>query len=338
MAQFAKKTVLIGGLVALVWLAGSSSLYADTISTSFEFSRSGTFSIGQSPISAEFSGGAAQTVGVRAYYHSGAFSWHVPRDGMGVVSFETPAQELDFWFRDTAGAASSTYRVVNTAGNVIAQGNGSQSFNRVSVTLPSSDPLIATVEFLNSGGGDTVVDDFSFTASLDSMDPDTRIVLALEEPPEAAVLSGIGNLRGFAASPDGIERVELLINGQASGDIPYGGSRRDVGNRFPDLPDSDDSGFSMAFNYNLLTVGENTITVRAISSIDSYRERSSTFTVTKFHREFFGGSIAADLSATQLATDGNDIAVQGMVIDGETYDVKLRWSTATQGFQIVEIR
>jgi hypothetical protein len=146
-------------------LLASSAAYAESFFTSFEFSNSGTFSIGDTPLSATFSGGSAQTVGVAAYYHSGRFSWHVPSAGMANVTFETPVESVNFWFRDTNGAASSSYQFFDTNGTIIRSGNGSQSFVNVGLERSESQTRIARLKFSSVGGGDTVVDDFGYTVT-----------------------------------------------------------------------------------------------------------------------------------------------------------------------------
>jgi len=141
----------------------SNIAYPVTFSTSFEFSMAGTFSIGEEPFTATFSGGTAQTVGTGAYYHSGQFSWHVPSGGLASVSFETPVDNVNFWFRDTENAASSSYRIYDTGDTLIANGSGGQAFVNVLLSRSGSQTRIARLEFDSAGGGDTVVDDFSYT-------------------------------------------------------------------------------------------------------------------------------------------------------------------------------
>ena len=132
--------------------------------------------------------------------------------------------------------------------------------------------------------------------ALPAPEPDEGIIIKLEEPRDDSNYSGIGNLRGFALSIDGIERVELYVDGKYKGDLPYGGSRRDVGEKNPEIPNSNDSGFSQAFNYNNLALGEHTITARAIAKNGEFNESSGAFTVQKFHKSFFSDSNAIDLS------------------------------------------
>jgi glucose/arabinose dehydrogenase len=147
------------------FLLFSHAVHTETFSTSFEFSNSGTFSIGQAPLTASFSGGSTKTIGNPAYYHTGLFSWHVPSGGTANVNFVTAVDSVAFWFRDTAGAASSAYRIYDTGDTVIANGSGSQAFVNVLLSRTGSDTRIARMEFESMGGGDTVVDDFSYTVT-----------------------------------------------------------------------------------------------------------------------------------------------------------------------------
>jgi len=83
------------------------------------------------------------------------------------------------------------------------------------------------------------------------------IILTVEEPLDSSVYSGVSNIRGWTVAPLGIERIELLVNGVFQTNIPSGGRRSDVGAEFPDFPNSNESGFAMAFNYSNLVEGQN---------------------------------------------------------------------------------
>ena len=87
-------------VISCATLLLSPPAHPDTFNTSFEFSNAGTFSIGDEPLTATFSGGRAQTVGIGAYYHSGRFSWHVPAGGLATVTFDnsvTRTPTTDDW-------------------------------------------------------------------------------------------------------------------------------------------------------------------------------------------------------------------------------------------------
>ena len=121
-------------------------------------------------------------------------------------------------------------------------------------------------------------------------------------------------------------------------DAPYGGFRNDVGNVFPDIENASASGFSLAWNYNDMSPGEHTITARAYNQSDEFIESSSTFTVTRFHKPFFGADDEVGLSGAQCAVSDSQISLEDVVMDGQVYDILLDWRTAAQDFQIIELR
>ena len=129
--------------------------------------------------------------------------------------------------------------------------------------------------------------------------PGETLRLALEEPVAGSVYSGIGNLRGWSVASAGIDRIEIWFDGAYAFDAPYGGARGDVGNIFPDIANASSSGFSLAWNYNNMSPGEHTITARAYNQSDEFVESSSTFTVTRFHKPFFGADDEVALSGAQ---------------------------------------
>jgi hypothetical protein len=72
------------------------------------------------------------------------------------------------------------------------------------------------------------------------------------------------------------------VDGAYAFDAPYGASRGDVGDAFPDVDDSSNSGYSLAFAYSLLSAGEHSITAVAHSELGNTKEVTNTFTVVKF--------------------------------------------------------
>ena len=162
--------------------------------------------------------------------------------------------------------------------------------------------------------------------------------IALEEPIEGESHTGVGNLRGWAVSSDGIQKVEILINGAYIFDAPYGGSRLDVGGAFPEVPNSSDSGFSLAFNYSNLSAGPHTITAIAHSSSGATVEGSASFEVVRFDSSFISDENAVDLSSASCALDTNEISIVDALVEGSLLDLRLKWRKAEQGFEIIEIR
>lgn len=162
--------------------------------------------------------------------------------------------------------------------------------------------------------------------------------LSLEEPIDGRIHMGVGNLRGWAVSSEDITRVEILVDGISQFDAPYGGNRTDVGDAFPDIPNSSKSGFSLAFNYSGLTFGQHTVTAVAHTAGGQTLESSATFEVVRFDEEFIPGDDAVDLTDSGLTAAGNEITITDVIVDGAVHDLILKWRPAEQGFEIIEIR
>ena len=171
-----------------------------------------------------------------------------------------------------------------------------------------------------------------------SVTPGDTLRVSLEEPVKGDTYSGVGNLRGWSVATVGVDRVEIWIDGAYAFEAPYGGERGDVGDAFPDIEGSANSGFSTAWNYSLMDLGEHTITARAYNTNGQYAESSKTFVVTRFHKPYLGKSDEVDLSGAQCSLEDSQISVSDAIMDGSVYDILLEWRTAAQDFQIIEIR
>lgn len=163
--------------------------------------------------------------------------------------------------------------------------------------------------------------------------------ISLEEPVDGSVVSGISNLRGWAVSSLGVSKIEIFIDGQYAFEVPYGGQRTDVESAFPEIDGSLNSGFGQTYNYNDLGSGSHTITARATTQGGAIVERSSSFVVVDFGQEFISNpSFPSAVGATASVDGSGAIIVQGVTTEsGDFYSVKLRWSTATQGYEIAGI-
>jgi hypothetical protein len=161
--------------------------------------------------------------------------------------------------------------------------------------------------------------------------------VTLEEPAVGLVHMGVGNLRGWAVSSAGIRKVEAFLDGEFLGEIPYGGARTDVGLAFPDIDGSDQSGFGMSFNYSGLSAGIHTIEVVAHSIDNKTASDSAQFETVRFDKEFIGAGEVINLNAAASVLANEQIRVENISIAGKYYNLLLRWRTAEQGFEIVEI-
>ena len=124
------------------------------------------------------------------------------------------------------------------------------------------------------------LDSFNPVAADDGTTGTFRVVL--EEPVAGEIHGGIGNLRGWAIASDGIEKVEIWTDGVYSFDVPYGGVRGDVAGAFPDVTNSTESGFSMAYSYSNLSAGAHSIRAVAYNASGVTHESVAQFEVVKF--------------------------------------------------------
>ena len=167
--------------------------------------------------------------------------------------------------------------------------------------------------------------------------PETVLQVILEEPAAGLVHMGVGNLRGWAVSSVGIRKVEAYLDGEFLAEIPYGGTRGDVGAVFPDISGSRLSGFSMSLNYSGLSAGSHTLEIIAESIDNKTMSSSVEFQTIRFDSEFIGPGEVIDLNAAASVLSGDEMRVENISIAGKSYNLLLRWRTAEQGFEIVEL-
>ena len=201
---------------------------------------------------------------------------------------------------------------------------------------------------LGHGGGRVIVPGSSnydaFESYVELLNPpdvpasDAIHRVALEEPLANEAHTGVGNLRGWAVATDGIAKVTILIDGVVFSDAPYGGARGDVGGAFPDIPNATESGFSLAFNYSDLQAGPHMITAVAYTLDGTTKESSAEFEVVRFDSAFVTGDDAVNLNNASCMVEADQISIVDATVDGAILDLLLKWRTAEQGFEIVEIR
>ena len=163
------------------------------------------------------------------------------------------------------------------------------------------------------------------------------IVLRLEEPTSGGTASGVANIRGWAIGMNGINRVEVSIDGVSQGNIPSGGPRDDVGSAYPDYPGSYTSGFSMAFNYNNLSRGTHTLTVKAVGMDATQAFDSATFNVVRFDPPFISDPAAISLGSARAQVSGNVLHLDDVWGAGKYYDLTLSWRPASQKFEPIQV-
>ena len=151
------------------------------------------------------------------------------------------------------------------------------------------------------------------------LDRDIKVVI--EEPAVGESYSGVTNLRGWVVSPAGIGRyaLEVYIDGEFAFYMPVGGNRADVAETYPNYPSSDQSGFSMAFNYKSLSPGTHEIKVRAFDNVDNYNDAWVSFAAERFNSDFIADESEIDLSTTENVSlvDNQTYSVSGATVEGQ---------------------
>jgi len=165
-----------------------------------------------------------------------------------------------------------------------------------------------------------------------------EIQFSIGEPIADSYRSGIGQISGWAVSYDQIVAVEAFIDGVSVGLVPYGGTRQDVAAAFPGVPNSENSGWSMKWNYSLLAEGEHTLTV-VVTDIEGDQQSSDvTFNTTRFKSEFIADPASVRIAGAAITTpEQGRIVIAGAEVEGESVDIELHWDTASQQFLIDKI-
>ena len=176
-----------------------------------------------------------------------------------------------------------------------------------------------------------------FVTSLAGAVRDERIKVSIEEPANGASYSGISNLRGWAVSPEGVGEylLEVFIDGEFAFYLSPYGQRTDVGNAFPDYPNSDTGGFSMAYNYKDLAPGEHEVKVVVYDNAGNHNSAISVFRTERFNSSFIAQDAEIDLSTTDsiYLYDDQTYLVSGATLEGEKWDFILTWDRASQSFK-----
>ena len=209
--------------------------------------------------------------------------------------------------------------------------------------------LLSKITGGSGHGGGQVVSQGSanyqtFSTYMDLLSDDEQPVdpgvlkVTLEEPVKGQVHTGVGNLRGWAVASEGITKVEILVDGVLAFEAPYGGERGDVGGAFPDVAGSSESGFSLAYNYSSLSAGSHTITAVAHNALGETKKSAARFEVVRFDSAFISDPNAVTLNNASCTVSSDEISLVDALVEGSVHDLRLKWRTAEQGFEIIEIR
>jgi uncharacterized protein YkwD len=162
-----------------------------------------------------------------------------------------------------------------------------------------------------------------------------EVQFAIGEPAEGSIKSGIGQISGWAVSDREIVSVEAFIDGASLGLVPYGGSRLDVADAFPQYSDAEHSGWSMKWNYALHEPGEHVLTMVFTEDDGSQTIQERLFSTTRFHAEFISDPAAVRTEEALVSSPARGrLRIEGAEVEGEIVDLELAWDRAAQQFQI----
>jgi len=122
--------------------------------------------VGVSPDSADLGGDAfGGRIGLGALYHSGARSWMVQANGIGVITFETDADIVEFYARVLSSATGDTVITAFDVSDVIVDGPLAVEPG-TGWQLISLSGGIARIDVVNLDGAQlNGIDDFGFTST-----------------------------------------------------------------------------------------------------------------------------------------------------------------------------
>ncbi|PWU00632.1 MAG: hypothetical protein C5B51_24770 [Terriglobia bacterium] len=100
---------------------------------------------------------------------------------------------------------------------------------------------------------------------------------------QPAGISGHLRVKGWALSPAGMQRVELLLGDQPPVQARYGLYRPDIKARFSGVPRAAESGFQGSIDTGPLPNGHHILTIRAVSNADDVAQVQVQVTVDHVH-------------------------------------------------------
>ncbi|HID44445.1 MAG TPA: matrixin family metalloprotease [Chromatiaceae bacterium] len=183
-------------------------------------------------------------------------------------------------------------------------------------------------------------DDLAGVAALygDAAPGNEPIRMAIEEPFNGDVKSGVSTFRGWVVSRNPLTSLTLYRDGILFGQLDHNGRRPDVAGRFPDYPDSLNSGFAFATNFGNFSAGSHQYKLVAQDIRGNVLEKTVSFTISRFDNAFVKDDAEVSLNGASISSPGgSDIRIDRMQHDGKEYRVILRWKKAKQGFDPVEI-
>ncbi|WP_195245509.1 Ig-like domain-containing protein, partial [Clostridium celatum] len=128
-------------------------------------------------------------------------------------------------------------------------------------------------------------------------------------------------VRGWVVQTKAIKEVKVSIDGTYLGNTDFGLDRTDVGNAYPQYPNSNKSGFEKTFDISNISNGTKTVLVEVVSADGSVFKMTRSITVKKVELK--------PLSFLDLPTNGESIKNNTLTIRG--------WAVHSKGIKEVKV-
>ena len=158
----------------------------------------------------------------------------------------------------------------------------------------------------------------------------TAPTVSIDFPTANQVVSGIVSVNGWAAGTPVVNTVVLYVDGKYMGDVGYGGSRDDVKNAMPSIPNAALSGFAVAVNTRLMTNGTHTLEIRAFNANNEVSTQSVTISVSNAPGMQNPTSVSLNMTGAKVRIlSAKKLVVEGAKVNGISHSVVLDFDPGT---------
>jgi hypothetical protein len=171
--------LLSGCILSLLPLTAAAAIFTTNLEVPDQVDPALTTTVINNGLSADFTGGTIDKIGVGALYHSGSKSWMVspngdtaplatgPSTGTGTITLSEPATRIQVFGKNEAGVTVAEVRLFDTNSMMIGSATSltDTTWTDIDVTRIQGETLIASIQLVVLSGSSTgmaVLDDLTF--------------------------------------------------------------------------------------------------------------------------------------------------------------------------------
>lgn len=132
-------------------------------------------------------------------------------------------------------------------------------------------------------------------------------LLQVDTNVEGITLTGTITLSGWALSANGIQKVELSVDGAVKEQMTYGSSRADVLATYPNYQQSGNSGFNYSFNTRKYSNGKHQLSVVATSKDGDILTKQFNISITNQQTSIIGQAVVTKNQMIQYFLNNNNV-------------------------------